>query len=149
MPSCTLNRCYPPPAISCIAAVLPPHCPRTAGVEIYRSLLAQSHRLNKILVKTMSTAITKNTIESLKATLASAPPPPRVYAVRECLIELLPVLREARARGHTAESMREILLSKNIKVTTRNVTDALRDGAIIAKPKRVKVQKTAAATAAD
>ena len=96
----------------------------------------------------MSTNITLKTIEALKSTLQSAPPPARIYAVRECLVELLPVLREARARGHTAESMREILLSKNIKVTMRNVNDALRDGAFVAKPKRVKVQKTAAATAA-
>ena len=97
----------------------------------------------------MSTNITLKAIEALKATLASAPPPARVYAVRECLVELLPVLREARARGHTAESMREILLSENIKVTSRNIVDALRDGAIVAKPKRAKAHKTAAVTAAN
>ena len=65
-------------------------------------------------------------INDLELVIADAPPPPKKLTTADAMRALTPRLRDAVARGHTTDSLTNLLNSQGLHVTARAVAHALR-----------------------
>ena len=68
-------------------------------------------------------------IYEIAQALLNAPPPPRNLTRKEALHELVDQLREARTRGHTIDSLADVLTAKGLPISARSIAEVLRESA--------------------
>lgn len=65
-------------------------------------------------------------LNNLAVVIANASPPPNKMKVADALIALTPQIHDAVERGHTADSLADLLQSQGIHMTKRSVAHLLR-----------------------
>lgn len=83
-------------------------------------------------------------VDGIRSALKSAPVPARQLTLNEALTALLPELRDAFAKGHTATSLVDVFRVQGLHVSVRAIAQALRSKAAppSARPKRAKAEAT-------
>ena len=71
----------------------------------------------------------KKDIDEIAEALLNAPPPTRQMTRKEALHELVDQLREARSRGHTLDSLSNVLAARGLQISARCIGEAMREPA--------------------